>query len=510
MASQAHGSGTRPELALAIYAEALVAQSVVAVLGDSSTGMGELLLALGARAAYVLDPDASRVSVQAATAPRGVTVRALALDEIGARRAARDFDLVMVPDLGMFVDPAALLADVRRMVGEEGVVLVGAANAEASSFSALAVQSGGSRAFDYYELFDLVAQEFDSVRMIAQLPFSGVTLAELSDEEEAAAALGGVSVDTQLGDDATPTFFFALASQRDVRLDPYTIVQLPVSPGQDAVEAARMSEHEATVMRELQARAARADAAAGLEAALQERSRQLAVVSARLDEAQAEIQALKLQGAEELDELIGRVDRAEKRAASALAVQAELEQELTLVDAHPADHERLEVVLKERARVVRELEEELARRDRLVRDLAGALEEAHESSLGGTPPASAGPAEGALKERLDALALDLARRESSARAADWTIAELERRLAIAEQGATPPSGEGDVGARLSAALDEVDALRQALVQEHEARRKAESGAVDPASREGAEGAEGAGGRGAGAGRHEHEERRQGT
>jgi chromosome segregation ATPase len=262
-------------------------------------------------------------------------------------------------------------------------------------------------------------------------------------------------------------------------------------------------------MRDLQAQAARADAAAAeLEAALQERSRQLAVLSAQLDEAQAEIQAVKLQGAEDLDELIARVDRAEKRASSALAAQAELEQELTLADSHPADHERLESVLKERARVVRELEEELARRDRLVRDLAGALEEAHGASPEGTQPASAGAAEGALKERLDALALELARRESSARAADWTIAELERRLAIAEQGATSPSGEGDVGGRLSAALEEVDALRQALVQEHEARRRAETGAVDPTPREGTEGTEGTGGRGSG--RHEHEEGRQGT
>jgi hypothetical protein len=472
MASQPHSSGTRhagerPELALAIYAEALVAQGVVAVLGDSSTGMGELLLALGARAAYVLDPDASRASAHAAIAPRGVTVRALSLDEIGARRAARDFDLVIVPDLGMFADPTAVVADARRMVGEEGVVLVGAANAEAPS-------SGGSRAFDYYELFDLVAQEFDSVRMIAELPFSGVTLAELSDEENAGAPLGGVSVDTQLGDDMAPSFFFALASQRDVRLDPYTIVQLPAGEAPEPVEDVRASEHEAAVMRDLQAQAARADAAAAeLEAALQERSRQLAVLSAQLDEA-----------------------------------QAELEQELTLADSHPADHERLESVLKERARVVRELEEELARRDRLVRDLAGALEEAHGASPEGTQPASAGAAEGALKERLDALALELARRESSARAADWTIAELERRLAIAEQGATSPSGEGDVGGRLSAALEEVDALRQALVQEHEARRRAETGAVDPTPREGTEGTEGTGGRGSG--RHEHEEGRQGT
>jgi hypothetical protein len=214
---------------------------------------------------------------------------------------------------------------------------------------------------------------------------------------------------------------------------------------------------------------------------------------------------VKLQGAEDLDELISRVDRAEKRTA-------ELEKELALADSHTADHERLESVLKQRAKVVRELEEELVRRDRLVRDLAGALEEAHGSPPEGPQSAPAGPAEGALRERLDALALDLARREADARAAGWTIAELERRLAIAEQGAA----EGDVGAKLSAAQDELDALRKALVQEHEARRRAEGQSKEASSGDSGErgeepGREGAEGRaGSGPGRREHDEGRHGT
>jgi hypothetical protein len=515
-----HAVRVHPELALAIYAEALVAQSVVAILGDASTGMGELVLALGARAAYVWDPDASRASEQAANAPPGVTVRSLPYgdtsafgDAYGARRAGRDFDLVLVPDLGILGDPAVALADARRMVGEDGVLLVGAANAEVSA-------SSGARAFDYYELFDLVAREFESVRMIAQLPFRGVTLAELSDEEGPAAAVAGVSVDTQLGDDTTPTFFFALASQRDVRLDPYAIVQLPSDADEieEAGEEAAAPGLDASLMRELRERA---DMAAELEAALQERSRQGAMLAAQLESAQAEVQAVKLQGAEELDELIARVDRAEKRATA-------LEEERTVADSHAADHERLEGVLKERARVVRELEEELARRDRLVRDLAGALEEAHGAPTESAAQPSSSSAETTLRDRLDALALDLARREADARAADWTISELERRLAIAEQGGTsrpappaPPVEGGDVGAKLSAALDELDALRKALVQEHEARLGAEARAGGSLGTEGAtesarQDAPGESSTGSSARegrhetRHEHEEGRQGT
>jgi hypothetical protein len=77
-----------------------------------------------------------------------------------------------------------------------------------------------------------------------------------------------------------------------------------------------------------------------------------------------------------------------------------------------------------------------------------------------------------LREKLDALALDLARREGEAQAAAWTISELERRAVQAPPSAAP---ETDLEHKLAAALDELDALRQAVAQEHQQRLKAESG-----------------------------------
>jgi hypothetical protein len=427
-----------PEHALAIYAETLVARGVVAVLGDASGRVGDLLLRLGARAVHVWDPDAARALEQAALAPRGVTVRPLVREALGRR----DFDLALVPDLGLFDDPEALLGEVRRMVGEEGVAMVAVASGDAAP-------GAPARAFDYYELFELVAREFDYVRMIAELPFRGVALAELGDDEDPPS---GVSVDTQLGDDGAPQAFIALASQRDVRLDSYAIVQLPSAAAARAAEAVQAAE------------------AAEVASALAERTRQVAVLSAQLDEANAAAQAGRLAAAEELDELIGRIDRAERRAIA-------LEKELAQADAQSPEHARLEEVLRDRARVVRGLEEELERRDRMVRELAGALEEA----TGGSSPARRGPEAGAdadadrdLRGRLDALALDLARREGDAQAAAWTIAELERRLALAERAPAAPAGDADATKKLAAVLDELDALRRALAQEHEARRRAES------------------------------------
>jgi hypothetical protein len=111
---------------------------------------------------------------------------------------------------------------------------------------------------------------------------------------------------------------------------------------------------------------------------------------------------------------------------------------------------------------------------------------------------------GRLKRQLDALAIDLARREADAHASGWTVAELERRLidlqsrwAEREQKPLEGSQEADAvkapsvdvaaddrdsgaavsGAPLSRALDELDALRRALAQEHEARVRVESGAA---------------------------------
>jgi hypothetical protein len=212
-----------------------------------------------------------------------------------------------------------------------------------------------------------------------------------------------------------------------------------------------------------------------------------------LDEARAAAESARLASAEELDELIARVDRAERKSteraaelASALTALAASQSDTGHADASAAEHEMLERTLRERAQVIRELEAEVARRERLVRDLAGALEEANLASLSieSSPreasreapaaPADGAPAaaEGALAARLDAMALELARRESEAQAAAWENQELQRRLAIAER--TPPGSPP-----LAAALDELDALRAALAQEHDARVRAESRSPAP-------------------------------
>jgi hypothetical protein len=189
-----------------------------------------------------------------------------------------------------------------------------------------------------------------------------------------------------------------------------------------------------------------------------------------------------------------------ERAERALAM---VEPELARVaDAHAAELQQFEHVLRERAAAVRALEVEVVRRERMVRELVGALEEngafGHGHAPAAPPPAGHGPAAAKpvsaaappppsrdedagplaalsaenvrLQQKLDALARELARREGDAQAGAWTVAELERKLT---QAAAQPRPSG--GSTSSAALEELDALRKALTQEHAARVRAESG-----------------------------------
>jgi hypothetical protein len=150
---------------------------------------------------------------------------------------------------------------------------------------------------------------------------------------------------------------------------------------------------------------------------------------------------------------------------------------------------------------MRALEAEVVRRERMIRDLVGSLEEqalerarpagAHPTGAVGSEEPSALTDELArensiLRWRLDALAMELARRDAEAQGGQWTIQELEHELAreaglrAEEPAQAPPAGAspapaGDAERRLTEALAEVDALRLALTQEHAARVGAESG-----------------------------------
>jgi chromosome segregation ATPase len=560
--------------AVCVYAEPLVAGRRVIVVGDARVGLGERLLDLGARSVHLYDPEGDEGG--GGELVRGLVVRRLPQGAFDVREGS--FDVAIVSDLGLIASEREnLLLRLRRVLTRQGVALIGARTAHAPRSPA--------KALDYYELYDLVALQFPCVRMIAEVPFRGVALADLGVGEEAPE----VSVDTQLAGEADPPeSFIALASQQEVRLAEYAIIQLPSSgaelaeeydagPASEADAARRAALAQAQLRAslleaqvdelrsklarhaegadqsrraaELEAREAGAElsrerdratalegALTGAEVALIALRQRLAEVEERLAQREAEQQAAMIE-LERLRLTVASVGEAELvRFAAVEARAASLDLAVARsADEHAAELAELERALQERARVILDLEQEVARREGLVRELLGSLEDAR-SATGGDVVAEAGApardlelvkldllaqrrdleardaslraandraaalatANDELRARLDGLAMEVARRESEKQEIVWRVGELEQQLSRLEaeqteltvtlrpppmsrprtEGAVaPPSSPGKDGQaqRVAELEEEIDVLRQAMAQEHDARLRAESG-----------------------------------
>jgi hypothetical protein len=236
------------------------------------------------------------------------------------------------------------------------------------------------------------------------------------------------------------------------------------------------------------------------EQGMLERDDQIAALNAELDARTNNGQELTAEIVDPvaIAELIARAERAERSLALHVADLAQLS------EAQAAETHMLEDQLRERARVIAATDKELARREQLVRELVSSLEEARDNAAaaGGAAhvfeaaPSMPGvaPEEVArLRRKLDDLALAVARREGELVAQAWRITELENdktRLLAARAAplapaaalasapaarAADPGRSSDLERELARTRDELDALRQALTQEHSARMAAESG-----------------------------------
>lgn len=301
--------------------------------------------------------------------------------------------------------------------------------------------------------------------------------AELDARRSAAASLVATSAEIQVQ---------ALVDRAERAETALAVALSELSSRQDSTET---TVHLNSSLAQMRHRAERAEAA--LAAALEELNARRAAESATMN-LQADLNALR--------------DRAE-RAEAALALHvADLAH---VAEAHAKETESYEEQLRDRARVIAALEKELVRREQLVKELVTSLEESREAATNravfeAAPPLSvetpvyspaAAEETARLRKKLDELAAEVARREGELLARAWRIAELENQLKEASGRARGSSADGesrheprassDVEAlqgeltrargELARALDELDALRQALKQEHELRVAAESG-----------------------------------
>jgi chromosome segregation ATPase len=239
---------------------------------------------------------------------------------------------------------------------------------------------------------------------------------------------------------------------------------------------ARHREQIAGYEEEIAARAARNAVLEGAFSAMEEASRDLerrVIAAERALEDQAERSATMLV---ELDD-----------ARSAAAAAAELNGSAL---SHEGEVAELEAHLRNRGTHIAELEREIVRREQIVLDLLSQLAHAPKAAQAAQNGAIAMPVASPgddghnalydenvrLRSKLDALALDLARREGELATTTWRVTEVEEELAHAKQ-ITKSAGPAEtireetasLRAELDKARDELDLLRRALAQEHEAR-----------------------------------------
>lgn len=191
------------EHALCAYAEPYIRGRRGLVVGAANEGVGERLLALGARSVHLFDPDPARVAL--APAARGLTVAALDERALDFRDGA--FQFAVVFELSSVPSAAGFLSQLRRLLEAGGAVL--------------ARTAAGPGGLEYGELYDLVSLEFPHVTMVGEVGFGGVAYVELGAEAPE------VTVDSQLTEPSPPRSYIALASHAPLSLDGYAIVQLP-------------------------------------------------------------------------------------------------------------------------------------------------------------------------------------------------------------------------------------------------------------------------------------------
>jgi hypothetical protein len=436
-----------PAIALTVYAEELVAGARVAIFGSAALGLAEELAERGARLVHVYDTDAARVAE--ATAKRhDRTIFYAPLPEsgdVGVRDGA--FDLVIVPDLSAAEDARSLLSLARRVLSPMGAALIASPNTEATR-PLIAVPKPRA-ALGYYELYEAVAEHFTSVRMIGQAPFVGYAVAEFSVEDPEP------TIDSSLAEaeGKEPDWFWALASDRNVRLEPFALIELPPS-------AAAPFEQLDLQLRQAPAEthAAEPTGEGTVLADILEAEREAAIESLRQQEQAVKEERFRAEHAgrelaaahEELVLLRERCDTLknalEEEEARRMALESEIEKARqtsgdlkgqlraleasakSVDDERERDVARLEAQLVERGREVQDLRKEVERRDLLVRELVANLEA--QTSAPAPEPAASDPngAVADLSARLDRLAGEAARREADLVASKWKIAQLEREL----------------------------------------------------------------------------------
>jgi len=254
---------------LAAFIEPFIEGRRALVFGSALSSTPRLLLERGARLVHVCDPAPLRVAeaVERAAAP-GLSFSTFSDETLASREGG--FDCVLVENLGAF-DARAVVARAKRLLAPRGVALFVTPNREATT-PLLPPPEPTAAPLDYYALYDLVAAEFEHVRMLGQAPFVGYAVVDFAPD-----AAPEPLIDSEFipRGSEEPELFVALASRHRTGLAGYAVVQLPLHrvlsgsavspraalPPQEvlSVDLARKLKQQEAWITELEARAETAD-----------------------------------------------------------------------------------------------------------------------------------------------------------------------------------------------------------------------------------------------------------
>jgi SAM-dependent methyltransferase len=440
--------------ALAAFIEPWLSNRRALVFGNALGATPRLLLERGARLVHVCDPAPLRVAEAAERgAGAGLSFSNFADETFAGREGA--FDCVLVENLGAF-DARAVVARVKRLLAPRGVALFVTPNREATS-PLLPAPEPAAPAIDYYAFYDLVAGEFEHVRMLGQAPFVGYAVVDFAPD-----AAPEPLIDSEFipRGSEEPELFIALASRHRAGIGGYAVVQLPLervlsghpasapppapapvvappvpapvsAPAPALLALEQKLKQQETWIRELEARAETADERADiaeeeLEQLREELERRAAApppeppaVVAPVPDPAWELERHEL--THEVEATRTRVRELEARLSERDAARAVLEGVIAERDARieelshaakgePSDVDALEQKLVERGHELRRLERDLAEAERFGRELVVDLADARQRG---------GPE---LREELALIADRLAKSEADRLALNWAAA----------------------------------------------------------------------------------------
>ena len=382
------------ELTIAVYVEEFATDKRVLYIGDPHSRGPERL----ARVARSLDLISPQARVRGTRRGSRVQPRGWPDDD---NRAV--WDLVLVPDLSA----ADLIRDehierVASWLAEGGVLIAGSDGSP---------PPGQDRGLSYEDLFDLLQAQFDSVRMVGQAPFHAFSLVDLAPPGELEVTFDGSLLD---GAGQRADRFVALCGDRDVVLDAYAVVQIPAE-GSTSARPERRPEPTRREPNASEGRVSRLDEqvreqqdaldAAGVHA--EELERELSLIQADLAGAEAKLKSTQRD-----------LERAEEERRRAEAAAAEAREKASRPKPAPAakparagdavdgeEYRRVEMQLREAGRELTALQQEVARRGTLARDLIEELAEArtHAGAIAGAETSVVAPPENAERYVTDAV-----------------------------------------------------------------------------------------------------------